>query len=348
MKKVITFSALFGMVLTVLFWLSFQTQDGLLASQDSVDAEMSVDGAARASNEFESTIQPSDELPAPPPPLTEDPRRLQDSSRQLPNVGAEYPAATRVPPPATAIDDHDAFAVGREVVPIPAPESLGTPYSEAAGEASAVPNRSRLQPDGLNENRTYSTPENTTSTYPGSQWNNPLLGSVLNAPTSTAVPSTNGPRNQALATVRGLRQALASGRGNRKKIESDLRKALSDYFMADMQSRNAQLEQIRKRVESMEQKLQRRMKSHDEVVELQLKLLIHEADGLGFFAPGDELNTKTLTPQSTFDNPFGNDGLNRRPSPNSIPSNNVPRNSPIFPDDEPLTVPAETLDKFER
>ena len=337
MKKVITFSAMFGMLLTVLFWFGFQTHDGLLASQDDL-VETTVDSSVDQ-DAFASGVEVSEELPAPPPPLAEEPSRFNGNSGRL-SKGTERPVGTEVPIPDSASLDEFGLADEPERMPLPDPEPTG-----AFDEPVELPVRNIPAPSAFERNSTYSAESDLRATNPGHRSNASVAGTVLNDPRSTT--ATNGPRNRALATVRGLRQALASGRGNRKKIETDLRQALSDYFLADMQSRNAQLEQIRKRVESMEQKLQRRMKSHDEVVELQLKLLIHEADGLGFFAPGDELNTKALAPQNTFDNPFGSDGLNRHASPNKVPLNKpVLQNSPIFPDDEPLGVPVDRLDSF--
>lgn len=97
------------------------------------------------------------------------------------------------------------------------------------------------------------------------------------------------PRQKAIRKLRAIRGTLARGLGDRKELEADLKKTLHEYFLADMQHRVRELDEIKKRVTNMEGKLKRRLNSRDEVVDLQFRLLVHEADGLGFFAPGDDI-----------------------------------------------------------
>lgn len=54
-----------------------------------------------------------------------------------------------------------------------------------------------------------------------------------------------------------------------------------------MQLRVKELDDIKARVEQMEAKLQQRLDTREEAVDLQLKLFLRDAEGLGFFRSGD-------------------------------------------------------------
>lgn len=93
----------------------------------------------------------------------------------------------------------------------------------------------------------------------------------------------------ALGKVNELRIKLKSGK-DRPKIESELRQALSEYFLADMRRRVQELDDIKARLAKTEAQLQKRLDSQQESIDLQLKLFLSEADGLGFFSSEDALD----------------------------------------------------------
>jgi len=94
------------------------------------------------------------------------------------------------------------------------------------------------------------------------------------------------PRDIALQKIQIFKQQIASGQGDRDKLEKNLKTALNEYFQADMRHRQKELGAIRKRLAEMEAKVKQRSDSQAKIVDLQLTLLLHEADGMGFFAPG--------------------------------------------------------------
>ncbi|MEQ1826670.1 MAG: DUF1559 domain-containing protein [Pirellula sp.] len=88
-----------------------------------------------------------------------------------------------------------------------------------------------------------------------------------------------------LSMIDNLRGKLNSKKNQREDIEKLLRAALSEYFIADMQSRVQEFDKVKARVVEMESKLQRRLDRKQDVIELQLKQMLHKADGLEFFVP---------------------------------------------------------------
>lgn len=96
------------------------------------------------------------------------------------------------------------------------------------------------------------------------------------------------PRQQALNKINDLRRKLkAASEEDRPKIAEQLRGALSEYFLVDMQLRVKELDEIKARVDKMEAKLQQRLDTREEAVDLQLKLFLRDAEGLGFFRSAD-------------------------------------------------------------
>ena len=108
------------------------------------------------------------------------------------------------------------------------------------------------------------------------------------------------------AALRRLRQAQQPADENAARAE--LRQLLSDIFAEDMQVRQRQATEIEARLAKLRQQYQAREKVKDEIIELQIKVLEKEADGLGFpptrqirgaaVAPmiGSELPTQNLPP----------------------------------------------------
>jgi multidrug efflux pump subunit AcrA (membrane-fusion protein) len=87
---------------------------------------------------------------------------------------------------------------------------------------------------------------------------------------------------------------------DREQAASKLRELLEDSFAEDMKRREESLEEMKDRLNKLEEQLDRRRDKMEEIVELQMKVLVNEADGLGFFSGG----------ASTFEAPIITHGQN--------------------------------------
>lgn len=67
--------------------------------------------------------------------------------------------------------------------------------------------------------------------------------------------------------------------------------ALLSYFDNDMKSREADIAQIEERIKKLRAQLAERREAKDQIVDLQVQLLINEANGLGFY--GNQDSTKS-------------------------------------------------------
>lgn len=94
-------------------------------------------------------------------------------------------------------------------------------------------------------------------------------------------------RQIAMKKINEFRSKLASPGEDRAKVEEQLRSALSEYFIADLQHRVSELDAVKARVQEMEARLQKRLDLKQEAVDLQLKRMEHEADGLEFVVPNE-------------------------------------------------------------
>ena len=79
-----------------------------------------------------------------------------------------------------------------------------------------------------------------------------------------------------------------------------LEQLLDDYFNEDMQRREEELAKVEQRVKQLRELLERRREKKREIVDLQVQVLLNEADGLGFFSephpgggPHDVLQLRT-------------------------------------------------------
>jgi len=86
--------------------------------------------------------------------------------------------------------------------------------------------------------------------------------------------------------VHQLRARLDSKKFKREDVEKQLRAALQQYFSADMEERVSEFDKVKARVVEMETKLQRRLQRENEIIDLQLKQMLYQADGLDFSVPG--------------------------------------------------------------
>ena len=97
-------------------------------------------------------------------------------------------------------------------------------------------------------------------------------------------------RQLLLQQINQLRLMLNAPNQDRKELEPMLREALAEYFVLDMEERVREFDKIKARVVQMESKLQTRLDRRYEVVELQIKQMLHKADGLDFFVPDGAAN----------------------------------------------------------
>lgn len=94
------------------------------------------------------------------------------------------------------------------------------------------------------------------------------------------------PRQVALQKIEEAKAKLAADE-DRSVVEPLLKSALADYFIADMRHRVRELDDIKAKIAESEAKLQKRLDSQEESVDLQLKIMLREADGHGFFRRED-------------------------------------------------------------
>ncbi len=90
------------------------------------------------------------------------------------------------------------------------------------------------------------------------------------------------------SAIRQAAEELRDAEGDeaQAKAQTNLRDLLSKYFVDDMKRRQAELEEMASRLRKLEEQLARRRDRMQEIVDLQIKVLINEADGLGFFSSG--------------------------------------------------------------
>ena len=77
-----------------------------------------------------------------------------------------------------------------------------------------------------------------------------------------------------------LRQAVDDT--TKADLAKQLETAVSKYFDEDLKIRESQLSKLEERVTNLRSQLERRRKAKGEITQLQTKVLINDADGLGF------------------------------------------------------------------
>ena len=94
-----------------------------------------------------------------------------------------------------------------------------------------------------------------------------------------------GPLKTAMSRVSDGQKKLQSAKSeeDQMKATSELRNALSKYFELDMKARQQEIDTINAGLKKMEDGLQKRADAKDDIVDLQLQIIVNEAEGLGFF-----------------------------------------------------------------
>ena len=79
---------------------------------------------------------------------------------------------------------------------------------------------------------------------------------------------------------------------DRVAAEKELRAALVERFELLMKQREADLADLKARLERLTAQLQKRRDAKDDIVELRLKVVMNEANGLGFFPDSNQLGRR--------------------------------------------------------
>ena len=103
----------------------------------------------------------------------------------------------------------------------------------------------------------------------------------------------------AMDAIRAQQQKLSEPGVNRSDAEQSLQVALTEYFILDMLQRVKELDEIKAKVAETEAKLQKRLDSQKEAIDLQMQIMIREADGLGFFGTSNAVGNSTLIQPSS-------------------------------------------------
>lgn len=97
-------------------------------------------------------------------------------------------------------------------------------------------------------------------------------------PAETSMRRIQDQIRRAAAAIRSAPDELSKARET--KLLSDL---LNEFFEVDARRREVELAQIEERVKKLREQLDRRREKKQEIIDLQLKVALNEADGLGFF-----------------------------------------------------------------
>jgi hypothetical protein len=97
--------------------------------------------------------------------------------------------------------------------------------------------------------------------------------------------TTKGGNRQAADALRQAAAALRDAKDDAAKTaaQGQLTELLDKVFEEDMQRREQELAQVEQRTKDLRALMGRRREKKNEIVELQIKVLLNEADGLGFF-----------------------------------------------------------------
>ena len=131
----------------------------------------------------------------------------------------------------------------------------------------------------------------------GTLLRDPSYSTVGDALSLTYRVSPPDPRQVALKKIEEAKAKLAADE-DRSVVEPLLKAALAEYFIADLRHRVRELDDIKAKIAESEAKLQKRLDSQEESVDLQLKIMLREADGHGFFRREDVQSGSSLNPTS--------------------------------------------------
>ncbi|QDU80626.1 hypothetical protein Pla110_23570 [Polystyrenella longa] len=102
----------------------------------------------------------------------------------------------------------------------------------------------------------------------------------------------------------------------KKQAETELSAALSAYFDNDLKAREREVQAVQERVKKLQDKLDTRREAKEEIVNLQLQLMVNEANGLGFYNGASNVPGQ-FNPQPVPYRSFNNDQVNEEWEPSS-------------------------------
>jgi hypothetical protein len=161
----------------------------------------------------------------------------------------------------------------------------------------------------------------------------------------SADPNFRDPRAVAVnaaAEIRKAAEALRDAKDEeaKDKAKEHLRELLRNYFGEDMVRREKELEAMENRLKKLKEQLARRRDKMNEILDLQVKVLVNEADGLGFFSSGPSSESQPTRNSYWY---YGSPRSNAVTPPPEAP---VPSRIIAAPTGQPTdpTPPAETIE----
>jgi len=165
----------------------------------------------------------------------------------------------------------------------------------SSSTAAPVPSPSPLQPPTDVFITAPGQPLAPPADVPGLATSEPKMFKFYGADPGTAVVhgigdkvihlTTKGGNRQAADALRQAAAALRDAKDDAAKTaaQGQLTELLDKVFEEDMQRREQELAQVEQRTKDLRALMGRRREKKNEIVELQIKVLLNEADGLGFF-----------------------------------------------------------------
>lgn len=106
------------------------------------------------------------------------------------------------------------------------------------------------------------------------------------APNGQGTQTLNGGQDQnpKAAEIAEVMRELRASENVAEKADLKMRlgNAVTDYFDEDVKARETELTNLEERVKKLRAQLDRRKAAKEEIIQLQLKVLMNDADGLGF------------------------------------------------------------------
>ena len=100
------------------------------------------------------------------------------------------------------------------------------------------------------------------------------------------------------SNLRRLTEELREAGDEKKKAEitKQLQSVVGDIFDMDLKGREAELSKLEARLKKLREQLDRRRQARGEIIQLEVKVLVNEAAGLGFSSQGRSGNFRLKMP----------------------------------------------------
>jgi hypothetical protein len=114
--------------------------------------------------------------------------------------------------------------------------------------------------------------------------------------TVNAIPDQNPKATEIAQVMHDLRTSESPA--EKADLKMRLGNAITDYFDDDLKSRETELANLEERLMKLRNQLDRRRAAKAEIVQLQLKVLVNDAEGLGFSSESDSRPGPSPVPTS--------------------------------------------------